>query len=99
MDQLNWIIQYIQKLIKMNHNKENEAGYNEAPKFGPSEGNPPKMQLSFKERCRLGNYTPFNIENLLGKLSKIKKESYITQEEFEEFHNTIMDGLKIPRYV
>lgn len=25
----------------MNHNKENEAGYNEAPKFGPSEGNPP----------------------------------------------------------
>jgi len=83
----------------MNLNKENEAGYNEAPKFGPSEGNPTKMQISFRERCRLGNYTPFNIENLLGELSKIKKESYITQEKFEEFHNTIMDGLKIPRYV
>jgi len=28
----------------MNHNKENEAGYNEAPKFSPSEGNPPKLE-------------------------------------------------------
>lgn len=28
----------------MNHNKENKAGYNEAPKFGPSEGNPPKLE-------------------------------------------------------
>ncbi len=28
----------------MNHNKEDEAGYNEAPKFGPSEGNPPKLE-------------------------------------------------------
>ena len=28
----------------MNHNKENEAGYNEAPKFGPSEGNPTKLE-------------------------------------------------------
>jgi|688.fasta_scaffold46359_10 hypothetical protein len=26
----------------MNHNKVNEAGYNEATKFGPSENNPPK---------------------------------------------------------
>lgn len=28
----------------MNYNKENEAGYNEAPKFGPSEHNPPKLE-------------------------------------------------------
>lgn len=28
----------------------------------------------------------------------MNKEPYITQEEFEEFHNTIMDGLKIQRY-
>ena len=28
----------------MNHNKINESGYNEAPKFGPSEGNPPKLE-------------------------------------------------------
>jgi len=55
-------------------------------------------KLSFRERCRYGNYTPFNIENLMGELSKKKKEPYITQEEFEEFHNTIMDGLKIPKY-
>lgn len=27
----------------MNYNKENEAGHNEAPKFGPSEHNPPKL--------------------------------------------------------
>lgn len=55
-------------------------------------------KLSFRERCMAGNYTPFNIENLMGELSKKKKEPYITQEEFEEFHNTIMDGLKIPKY-
>lgn len=55
-------------------------------------------KLSFRERCRVANYTPFNIENLMGELSKTKKEPYITQEEFEEFHHTIMDGLKIPRY-
>jgi len=55
-------------------------------------------KLSFRERCRIGNYTPFNIENLMGELSKKKKKNYLTQEEFEEFHNTIMDGLKIPRY-
>jgi hypothetical protein len=55
-------------------------------------------KLSFRERCRDGNYTPFNIENLMCELSKKKKEPYITQEEFEEFHNTIMDGLKIPKY-
>jgi hypothetical protein len=55
-------------------------------------------KLSFRERCGAGNYTPFNIENLMGELSKKKKEPYITQEEFEEFHHTIMDGLKIPRY-
>jgi len=55
-------------------------------------------KLSFRERCRIGNYTPFNIENLMGELSKKKKENYLTQEEFEEFHNTIMDGLNIPRY-
>jgi hypothetical protein len=54
-------------------------------------------KLSFRERCRIGNYTPFNIENLMGELSKKKKEPYLTQEEFEEFHNTIMDGLNIPR--
>jgi hypothetical protein len=53
--------------------------------------------LSFRERCRIANYTPFNIENLMGELSKMKKEPYITQEEFEEFHHTIMDGLNIPR--
>ena len=76
----------------------NEAGYNESIKYGPSENNPPKLELSFRERCRVGNYTPFNIEHLLGELSKSKKESYITQQEFEQFHNTIMDGLKIPRY-
>jgi len=50
----------------MNHNKINESGYNEAPKFGPSPNNPPIVKLSFRERCRLGNYTPFNIENLMG---------------------------------
>lgn len=55
-------------------------------------------KLSFRERCRVANYTPFNIENLMSELSKTKKEPYITQEEFEEFHHTIMDGLKIPRY-
>ena len=55
-------------------------------------------KLSFRERCRIGNYTPFNIENLMGELSKKKKENYLTQEEFEEFHNTIMDGLNISRY-
>jgi len=55
-------------------------------------------KLSFRERCRIGNYTPFNIENLMGELSKKKKANYLTQEEFEEFHNTIMDGLNIPRY-
>ena len=60
--------------------------------------NTTSTNLSFKERCRIGNYTPFNIENLMGELSKKKKENYLTQEEFEEFHNTIMDGLKIPRY-
>lgn len=27
----------------MNNNKINEAGYNEATKFGPSENNPPKL--------------------------------------------------------
>ena len=29
----------------MNHNKVNEAGYNEATKFGPSENNPPKLDF------------------------------------------------------
>ena len=29
----------------MNHNKTNSAGYNEAPKFGPSEHNPPKIEF------------------------------------------------------
>ena len=28
----------------MNHNKINEAGYNEATKFGPSENNPPELE-------------------------------------------------------
>ena len=54
-------------------------------------------KLSFRERCRIANYTPFNIENLIGELSKMKKEPYLTQEEFEQFHHTIMDGLNIPR--
>ena len=29
----------------MNYNQENLAGYNEAPKYGPSEHNPPKIQF------------------------------------------------------
>jgi hypothetical protein len=68
---------------------------NEGVNDGVSEG---VKKLSFKERCRIANYTPFNIENLMGELSKMKKEAYLTQEEFEEFHHTIMDGLNIPRY-
>jgi hypothetical protein len=81
-------------------NKVNDAGYNESTKFGPSENNPPIDKiLSFNERCRIGDYTPFNVENLIGELNRMKKEPYLTQEEFEEFHHTIMDGLKIPRYV
>ena len=69
----------------MNHNNINESGYNEAPKFGPSEGNPPKMQLSFRERCRLGNYTPFNIENFIGELSKKKKNLTLLKKSLKNF--------------
>ena len=82
------------------HNKINEAGFNEAPTFGPSKDNPPiDKTFSFRERCKIGKYTPFNVENLIGELSRMNKESYITQEEFEIIHHTIMDALKIPRYV
>jgi hypothetical protein len=67
---------------------------NEGVNEGLNEG---VKKLSFSERCRIANYTPFNIENLIGELSKMKKEPYLTQEEFEQFHHTIMDGLNIPR--
>jgi len=33
----------------MNNNKINEAGYNEATKFGPSENNPPMMNMFDKK--------------------------------------------------
>ena len=82
----------------MNHNKINESGYNEAPNFGPSPNNPPIAKLSFRERCRLGNYTPFNIEHLAGRLGYVLQDG-ITQEQFEEFHHTVLDAIKIPRYV
>ena len=36
----------------MNHNKINESGYNEAPKFGPSEGNPPMGRFDKKWDCK-----------------------------------------------
>ena len=32
----------------MNHNKINESGYNEAPKFGPSQNNPPMNMFDKK---------------------------------------------------
>lgn len=85
----------------MEFNKVNESGYNEAPKFGPSPNNPPMelKQLSFEERCRKANYRPFNIEDLISDLETLKKEPYITQEQFEEIHHTIMDSLNISRYV
>ena len=53
--------------------------------------------LTFRERCKIADYTPFNINNLIGNLGR-GNQSYILQEEFEEFHNKIMDGLGIPRY-
>ncbi len=42
----------MQKLKKMNHNKINESGYNEASNFGPSQGNPPMGMFDKKCDCK-----------------------------------------------
>ena len=49
--------------------------------------------LSFNHRYRLGDYQPYNIE---GKVEYEKGLDYITQEQFETFHNKEMDKLNIP---
>lgn len=50
-------------------------------------------ELNFNRRCRLGNYQPHNIE---GKIEYEEGLNYITQEQFERFHNLEMDKLNIP---
>jgi thymidylate synthase len=51
-------------------------------------------ELSFNRRYRLGNYQPYNIE---GKVEYENGLNYITEEQFERFHNSEMDKLNIPR--
>jgi thymidylate synthase len=50
-------------------------------------------ELSFNRRYRLGNYQPYNIE---GKVEYENGLNYITEEQFERFHNSEMDKLNIP---
>lgn len=52
-----------------------------------------ERELSFNRRYRLGDYQPYNIE---GKVEYEKGLDYITQEQFETFHNKEMDKLNIP---
>lgn len=47
----------------MNYNKENEAGYNEAPKFGPSEGNPLTYSIPIYEN---GIKTEWSVDGVVG---------------------------------
>ena len=62
----------------MNHNKINESGYNEAPKFGPSLDNPPMYMFDKKYDLRgnefikpAKNYSTQNSKN--EKFTAIKK--------------------------
>jgi thymidylate synthase len=50
-------------------------------------------ELSFSARYRLGKYQPYSIE---GKVEYEEGLDYITQEQFESFHNKEMDKLNIP---
>jgi hypothetical protein len=52
-----------------------------------------EREMSFNHRYRLGDYQPYNIE---GKVEYEKGLDYITQEQFETFHNKEMDKLNIP---
>jgi thymidylate synthase len=50
-------------------------------------------ELRFNSRFKLGNYQPYNIG---GKVEYENGLNYITQEQFERFHNLEMDKLNIP---
>jgi len=50
-------------------------------------------KLNFNTRYKIGKYQPYNIE---GKVEYKKGLNYITQEQFEDFHNLEMDILGVP---
>ena len=50
-------------------------------------------ELSFNVRYRIGKYQPYNIE---GKVEYESGLNYITENQFENFHNEEMDKLNIP---
>jgi hypothetical protein len=52
-----------------------------------------ERELSFNSRYRIGKYQPYNIE---GKVEFENGLDYITESQFENFHNKEMDKLNIP---
>ena len=50
-------------------------------------------ELSFNARYRIGKYQPYSIE---GKVEYESGLDYITEDQFENFHNEEMDKLNIP---
>ena len=52
-----------------------------------------EKELSFNARYRIGKYQPYNIE---GKVEYESGLNYITENQFENFHNEEMDKLNIP---
>jgi thymidylate synthase len=50
-------------------------------------------ELSFNARYRIGKYQPYSIEDIVEYENGL---NYITEEQFETFHNKEMDKLNIP---
>jgi len=101
----NYLIEDAKILPNMSKEKMTELGYRLTqeefinkcktdPEFSEKWGlKIEERELSFNRRYRLGDYQPYNIE---GKVEYEKGLDYITQEQFETFHNKEMDKLNIP---